>query len=52
MRARRTVPPPPELPRVRALVLFGAELTHAYAATSGSRRNAGIDGELPHKADA
>jgi membrane protein len=34
------------------IVLFGAELTHAYAATSGSRRGAGIDAELPHKAEA
>jgi len=32
------------------IVLFGAELTHAYAATSGSRRRTGVDGELPHKA--
>lgn len=34
------------------IVLFGAELTHAYAAMSGSRRTIGVDGGLPHKATA
>jgi len=32
------------------IVLFGAELTHAYAAMSGSRRMIGVNTELPHKA--
>jgi membrane protein len=30
------------------IVLFGAELTHAYAVKLGSRRMAGIDAEAPH----
>jgi membrane protein len=33
------------------IVLFGAELTHAYAVKLGSRRMAGIDAEAPHSAD-
>jgi membrane protein len=32
------------------IVLFGAELTHAYTAMSGSRRTFGVNEELPHKA--
>jgi membrane protein len=32
------------------IVLFGAEITHAYAAMSGSRRTSGVNEELPHKA--
>ncbi len=32
------------------IVLFGAELTHAYATMFGSRRTTGVDAELPHKA--
>lgn len=31
------------------IVLFGAELTHAYAATAGSRREGGIDAQAPHR---
>ena len=34
------------------IVLFGAELTHAYAAESGSRRTTDVNAELPHKATA
>ena len=34
------------------IVLFGAELTHAYASQAGSRRHAGIDQPTPHKASA
>jgi membrane protein len=30
------------------IVLFGAELTHAYAAEFGSLRAAGVDAEAPH----
>jgi membrane protein len=33
------------------IVLFGAELTHAYAAEKGSRRAQGPDAPSPHKAD-
>jgi membrane protein len=32
------------------IVLFGAELTHAYAAMSGSRRAIDVNQQLPHKA--
>jgi membrane protein len=32
------------------IVLFGAELTHAYAAQIGSRRMADVDAETPHRA--
>jgi membrane protein len=31
------------------IVLFGAELTHAYAAAYGSRRSDGADAQSPHK---
>jgi membrane protein len=33
------------------IVLFGAELTHAYAAETGSRRSNGIDASSAHRAD-
>jgi membrane protein len=32
------------------IVLFGAELTHAYATEIGSRRASDVNAELPHKA--
>ena len=32
------------------IVLFGAELTHAYATEIGSRRAVDVNAELPHKA--
>ena len=32
------------------IVLFGAELTHAYAAENGSRRSENIEATAPHKA--
>ena len=32
------------------IVLFGAELTHAYAAENGSRRSESVDATAPHKA--
>jgi membrane protein len=32
------------------IVLFGAELTHAYATETGSRRTLDVNAELPHKA--
>ena len=32
------------------IVLFGAELTHAYAAESGSRQTRGVNETTPHKA--
>jgi membrane protein len=32
------------------IVLFGAELTHAYAAEGGSRQTSGINESTPHKA--
>jgi membrane protein len=32
------------------IVLFGAELTHAYAAETGSRRTQGPEASAPHKA--
>lgn len=32
------------------IVLFGAELTHAYATELGSRRSVDVNAELPHKA--
>jgi len=32
------------------IVLFGAELTHAYAAESGSRQTRGVNESTPHKA--
>ena len=32
------------------IVLFGAELTHAYATEIGSRRALDVNAELPHKA--
>jgi membrane protein len=32
------------------IVLFGAELTHAYANEIGSRRTSDANAELPHKA--
>jgi membrane protein len=31
------------------ILLFGAELTHAYAAESGSRRASAVNAEAPHK---
>ncbi len=31
------------------IVLFGAELTHAYAVTTGSRRDGGIGAQAPHR---
>ena len=34
------------------IVLFGAELTHAYAVTTGSRREGGIDAQAPHRSGA
>ena len=34
------------------IVLFGAELTHAYATETGSRRTTDVNAELPHKATA
>jgi membrane protein len=34
------------------IVLFGAELTHAYAATMGSRREGGIAAQAPHRSRA
>jgi membrane protein len=33
------------------IVLFGAELTHAYAAKSGSRQSRSVNAASPHKAD-
>jgi membrane protein len=33
------------------IVLFGAELTHAYAAEKGSRRSEGADAASAHKAE-
>ena len=32
------------------IVLFGAELAHAYATETGSRRTMDVNAELPHKA--
>jgi membrane protein len=32
------------------IVLFGAELTHAYATDHGSRRTMSVNAELPYKA--
>ncbi len=32
------------------IVLFGAELTHAYAAETGSRRTQGPEASAPHRA--
>jgi len=32
------------------IVLFAAELTHAYATEIGSRRAVDVNAELPHKA--
>jgi membrane protein len=32
------------------IVLFGAELTHAYAAQKGSRRTVGANASSPHRA--
>jgi uncharacterized BrkB/YihY/UPF0761 family membrane protein len=32
------------------IVLFGAELTHAYAAESGSRQSDSVNQSSPHKA--
>ena len=34
------------------IVLFGAELSHAYATAIGSRRTVDVNAELPHKAAA
>jgi membrane protein len=34
------------------IVLFGAELTHAYAVTMGSRREGGIAAQAPHRSGA
>jgi hypothetical protein len=34
------------------IVLFGAEVTHAYAVDSGSRRTQSIDASTPHKANS
>jgi len=34
------------------IVLFGAELTHAYATETGARRTTDVNAELPHKATA
>ena len=34
------------------IVLFGAELTHAYATEIGSRRTSDVNAELPHKVTA
>jgi uncharacterized BrkB/YihY/UPF0761 family membrane protein len=34
------------------IVLFGAELTHAYATETGSRRTTDVNAELPHKTTA
>jgi membrane protein len=34
------------------IVLFGAELTHAYAAENGTRQHHSINAKPPHKADA
>ena len=33
------------------ILLLGAEFTHAYATTRGSRKNRGPEGSAPHKAD-
>jgi membrane protein len=33
------------------IVLFGAELTHAYATESGSRQSSSVEAASPHKAD-
>jgi membrane protein len=33
------------------IVLFGAELTHAYATECGSRRTASVDASAPHRAN-
>lgn len=33
------------------IVLFGAELTHAYASEMGSRQSSGANASAPHKAD-
>ena len=33
------------------IVLFGAELTHAYASEMGSRQSTSADASAPHKAD-
>lgn len=34
------------------IVLFGAELIHAYAVTMGSRREGGIAAQAPHRSGA
>ena len=34
------------------IVLFGAELTHAYAAEGGSRRTESAEASAPHKANS
>jgi uncharacterized BrkB/YihY/UPF0761 family membrane protein len=33
------------------IVLFGAELTHAYATENGSRQSSSVEAASPHKAD-